>query len=152
MSIRPFRDIKRRKTKVISVGDVKIGGDNPISVQSMTNTLTSDVEKTVRQINDIHQEGADIVRVSCPDQESTIALKEITKRVSVPIVADIHFHYKRAIEAAENGASCLRINPGNIGDKSKVHEILSAAKNNGCSIRVGVNAGSLEEDILEKYK
>ena len=152
MSIRPFRDIKRRKTKVISVGDVKIGGDNPISVQSMTNTLTSDVEKTVRQINDIHQEGADIVRVSCPDQESTIALKEITKRVSVPIVADIHFHYKRAIEAAENGASCLRFNPGNIGNKSKVHEILSAAKNNGCSIRVGVNAGSLEEDILEKYK
>ena len=152
MSIRPFRDIKRRKTKVVSVGDVKIGGDNPISVQSMTNTLTSDVQKTVRQINDIHQEGADIVRVSCPDQESTIALKEITKSVSVPIVADIHFHYKRAIEAAENGASCLRINPGNIGDKSKVHEILSAAKNNGCSIRIGVNAGSLEEDILEKYK
>ncbi|MDC0947430.1 flavodoxin-dependent (E)-4-hydroxy-3-methylbut-2-enyl-diphosphate synthase [Candidatus Pelagibacter sp.] len=152
MSIRPFRDIKRRKTKVINVGDIKIGGENPISVQSMTNTLTSDVEKTVRQINDIHQEGADIVRVSCPDQESTIALKEITKRVSVPIVADIHFHYKRAIEAAENGASCLRINPGNIGDKSKVHEILSAAKNNGCSIRVGVNAGSLEKDILEKYK
>ena len=152
MSIRPFRDIKRRKTKVVSVGEVKIGGDNPISVQSMTNTLTSDVEKTVRQINDIHQEGADIVRVSCPDQESTIALKKITKSVSVPIVADIHFHYKRAIEAAENGASCLRINPGNIGDKLKVHEILSAAKNNGCSIRVGVNAGSLEEDILEKYK
>jgi (E)-4-hydroxy-3-methylbut-2-enyl-diphosphate synthase len=152
MSIRPFRDIKRRKTKVVSVGDVKIGGGNPISVQSMTNTLTSDVEKTVRQINDIHQEGADIVRVSCPDRESTIALKEITKNVSVPIVADIHFHYKRAIEAAENGASCLRINPGNIGDKSKVHEILSAAKNNGCSIRIGVNAGSLEEDILEKYK
>ena len=152
MSIRPFRDIKRRKTKVISVGDVKIGGGNPISVQSMTNTLTSDVEKTIRQINDIHQEGADIVRVSCPDRESTIALKEITKSVSVPIVADIHFHYKRAIEAAENGASCLRINPGNIGDKSKVHEILSAAKNNGCSIRIGVNAGSLEEDILEKYK
>ena len=152
MSIRPFRDIKRRKTKVVSVGDVKIGGDNPISVQSMTNTLTSDVQKTVRQINDIHQEGADIVRVSCPDQESTIALKKITKSVSVPIVADIHFHYKRAIEAAENGASCLRINPGNIGDKLKVHEILSAAKNNGCSIRIGVNAGSLEEDILEKYK
>ena len=152
MSIRPFRDIKRRKTKVVSVGDVKIGGGNPISVQSMTNTLTSDVEKTIRQINDIHQEGADIVRVSCPDRESTIALKEITKSVSVPIVADIHFHYKRAIEAAENGASCLRINPGNIGDKSKVQEILSAAKNNGCSIRIGVNAGSLEEDILEKYK
>ena len=152
MSIRPFRDIKRRKTKVVNVGDVKIGGDNPISVQSMTNTLTSDVEKTVRQINDIHQEGADIVRVSCPDKESTFALKEITKSVSVPIVADIHFHYKRAIEAAENGASCLRINPGNIGDKSKVHEVLSAAKNNGCSVRVGVNAGSLEEDILKKFK
>ena len=152
MSIRPFRDIKRRKTKVVSVGDVKIGGDNPISVQSMTNTLTSDIEKTIRQINDIHQEGADIVRVSCPDKESTLALKEITKSVSVPIVADIHFHYKRAIEAAENGASCLRINPGNIGDETKIHEILSAAKNNGCSIRIGVNAGSLEEDILEKYK
>ena len=152
MSLRPFRNINRKKTKVINVGHVKIGGDNPISVQSMTNTLTSDVEKTVRQINDIQQEGADIVRVSCPEQESTIALKEITKSVSVPIVADIHFHYKRAIEAAENGASCLRINPGNIGDKSKVHEILSAAKNNGCSIRIGVNAGSLEEDILEKYK
>ena len=152
MSIRPFRDIKRRKTKVVSVGGVKIGGDNPISVQSMTNTLTSDIEKTIRQINDIHQEGADIVRVSCPDKESTLALKEITKSVSVPIVADIHFHYKRAIEAAENGASCLRINPGNIGDETKIHEILSAAKNNGCSIRIGVNAGSLEEDILEKYK
>ena len=151
MSIRPFRDIKRRKTKVISVGDVKIGGDNPISVQSMTNTLTSDVEKTVRQINDIHQEGADIVRVSCPDQESTIALKEITKRVSLPIVADIHFHYKRAIEAAEAGASCLRINPGNIGNISRVKEVISAAKDNNCSIRIGVNAGSLEKNILEKY-
>ena len=152
MSIRPFRDINRRKTKVVSVGNVKIGGDNPISVQSMTNTLTSDIEATIRQINDIHQEGADIVRVSCPDQESTSALKKIIKSVSVPIVADIHFHYKRAIEAAENGASCLRINPGNIGDKVKVHEVLSAAKNNGCSIRIGVNAGSLEEDILTKYK
>ena len=152
MSVRPFRDIKRRKTKEISVGKVKVGGNNPISVQSMTNTLTTDIKATIEQINKIQGEGADIVRVSCPDQESTIALKEITKRVSVPIVADIHFHYKRAIEAAENGASCLRINPGNIGDKSKVHEILSAAKNNGCSIRIGLNAGSLEEDILEKYK
>jgi len=152
MSIRPFRDIKRRKTKVIKVGDVKIGGDNPISVQSMTNTLTTDVKSTINQINDISAEGADIVRVSCPDKESTLALKEITKHVSVPIVADIHFHYKRAVEAAENGAKCLRINPGNIGDKLKIHEVLSSAKNNDCSIRLGVNAGSLEKDILEKYK
>ena len=152
MSIRPFRDIKRRKTKVINVGDVKVGGDNPISVQSMTNTLTTDIKATINQINAITAEGADIVRVSCPDEKSTIALKEITKHVSVPIVADIHFHYKRAIEAAENGAKCLRINPGNIGDKLKVHEILSSAKNNNCSIRIGVNAGSLEKDILEKYK
>ena len=152
MSIRPFRDIKRRKTKVIKVGDVKIGGDNPISVQSMTNTLTTDVKSTINQINDISAEGADIVRVSCPDKESTLALKEITKHVSVPIVADIHFHYKRAVEAAENGAKCLRINPGNIGDKLKIYEVLSSAKNNDCSIRIGVNAGSLEKDILEKYK
>ena len=152
MSLRPFRDIHRKKTKVINVGNVKIGGDNPISVQSMTNTLTSDIQATIKQINDIHEEGADLVRVSCPDKESSLALKKITKNVSLPIVADIHFHYKRAIEAAENGAKCLRINPGNIGDKSKIHEVLSAAKNNGCSIRIGVNAGSLEKDILEKYK
>ena len=152
MSLRPFRDIHRKKTKVINVGDVKIGGDNPISVQSMTNTLTTDIQATIKQINDIHEEGADLVRVSCPDEESSLALKGITKNVSVPIIADIHFHYKRAIEAAENGAKCLRINPGNIGDKSKIHDVLSAAKNNGCSIRVGVNAGSLEKDILEKYK
>jgi (E)-4-hydroxy-3-methylbut-2-enyl-diphosphate synthase len=152
MSLRPFRDIHRKKTKVISVGDVKIGGDNPISVQSMTNTLTTDIQATIKQVNQIHEEGADLVRVSCPDKESSFASKEITKHVSVPIIADIHFHYKRAIEAAENGAKCLRINPGNIGDKSKIYEILSAAKNNGCSIRVGVNAGSLEKDILEKYK
>jgi (E)-4-hydroxy-3-methylbut-2-enyl-diphosphate synthase len=152
MSLRPFRDIQRKKTKVIKVGDLKIGGDNPISVQSMTNTLTTNIKATIKQINDIHEEGADLVRVSCPDEESTLALKEITKSVSVPIVADIHFHYKRAIEAAENGAKCLRINPGNIGDKLKVQEVLSAAKNNGCSIRIGVNAGSLEKDILEKYK
>jgi len=152
MSLRPFRDIKRKKTKVINVGDVKIGGENPISVQSMTNTLTTDIKATINQINDISAEGADIVRVSCPDKESTLALKEITKHVSIPIVADIHFHYKRAIEAAENGAKCLRINPGNIGDKSKIYEVLSAAKNNNCSIRIGVNAGSLEKDILEKYK
>ena len=152
MSIRPFRDIKRRKTKVINVGDVKVGGDYPISVQSMTNTLTTDIKATINQINDIAEEGADIVRVSCPDKESTIALKEIVKHVSLPVVADIHFHYKRAIEAAENGAKCLRINPGNIGDKLKIHEVLSAAKNNDCSVRIGVNAGSLERDILEKFK
>jgi (E)-4-hydroxy-3-methylbut-2-enyl-diphosphate synthase len=152
MSIRPFRDIKRRKTKVINVGDVKVGGDNPISVQSMTNTLTTDVQATIKQINDIAEEGADIVRVSCPDKESTLALKEIVKHVSLPVVADIHFHYKRAVEAAENGAKCLRINPGNIGDKLKIHEVLSAAKNNNCSVRIGVNAGSLERDILEKFK
>ena len=152
MSLRPFRDISRKKTKVINVGEVKIGGDNPISVQSMTNTLTSDVKSTIIQINDIHNEGADLVRVSCPDEASTIALKEIVKNVDLPIIADIHFHYKRAIEAAENGAKCLRINPGNIGSKKKIYEILSAAKNNDCSIRIGVNAGSLEKDILEKYK
>ena len=152
MSLRPFRDIKRKKTKVINVGDVKIGGNNPISVQSMTNTLTTDVKSTIKQINDICEEGADLVRVSCPDEESTFALKEITKHAQAPIIADIHFHYKRAIEAAENGAKCLRINPGNIGDKLKIHEVLNAAKNNNCSIRIGVNSGSLERDILEKYK
>ncbi len=152
MSIRPFRDIKRRKTRVINVGDVKVGGDNPISVQSMTNTLTTDIKATINQINEIAKAGADIVRVSCPDKESTMALKEITKHVPVPIIADIHFHYKRAVEAAENGAKCLRINPGNIGDKVKIHEILNAAKNNNCSVRIGVNAGSLEKDILEKFK
>jgi len=152
MSLRPFRDINRKKTTVINVGNVKIGGDNPISVQSMTNTLTTDVKATIKQINDICEEGADLVRVSCPDKDSTFALKEITKHAQVPIIADIHFHYKRAIEAAENGAKCLRINPGNIGDKLKIHEVLSAAKNNNCSIRIGVNAGSLEKDILEKYK
>ncbi len=152
MSLRPFRDIKRRKTRVIKVGDVLVGGDNPISVQSMTNTLTTDIKSTIKQINDITAEGADIVRVSCPDKDSTSALKEIVKHVSVPIVADIHFHYKRAIEAAENGAKCLRINPGNIGDEKKIKEVISSAKNNNCSIRIGVNAGSLEKDILEKYK
>ena len=152
MSLRPFRNINRKKTRVINVGDVKIGGDNPISVQSMTNTLTTDVKATIDQINAIHEEGADIVRVSCPDEDSTKALKEIIRNVKLPVIADIHFHYKRAIEAAENGAKCLRINPGNIGDKQKIHDVLSAAKNNDCSIRIGVNAGSLEKDILEKYK
>ena len=152
MSIRPFRDIKRRKTKVIKVGNVKIGGDNPISVQSMTNTLTTDISSTIKQINEIESEGADLVRVSCPDEQSSKALKEIKKNVNIPIIADIHFHYKRAIEAAESGASCLRINPGNIGDKKKIHDVLQAAKDNECSIRIGVNAGSLEKDILEKFK
>ncbi len=152
MSIRPFRDIKRKKTKEISVGKVKIGGDNPIAVQSMTNTKTTDVKSTIEQIRKIQDEGADIVRVSCPDESSTIALKEITKNVEIPVVADIHFHYRRALEAAENGASCLRINPGNIGDKKKIKEVVKAAKDNNCSIRVGVNAGSLEKDILEKFR
>ena len=152
MSIRPFRDIKRRKTREINVGKVKVGGNNPISVQSMTNTLTTDIKATINQINDIHSEGADIVRVSCPDEASTKALKEIVNHVDIPIVADIHFHFKRAIEAAENGASCLRINPGNIGDVSRIKEVVRAASQNNCSIRVGVNAGSLEKDILEKFK
>ena len=152
MSIRPYRDIKRRKTKEIKVGKVKVGGDNPISVQSMTNTLTTNIKATINQINEIHNEGADIVRVSCPDENSTKALKEIVKHVNVPIVADIHFHFKRAIEAAENGASCLRINPGNIGSISRIKEVVKAASANNCSIRVGVNAGSLEKDILEKFK
>ena len=136
----------------LGVGNVKVGGDNPISVQSMTNTLTTDTKATINQINKIAEEGADIVRVSCPDESSTFALKEIVKHVSVPIVADIHFHYQRAIEAANNGAKCLRINPGNIGDESKINEVINAAKDNDCSIRVGVNAGSLERDILEKFK
>ncbi len=152
MSIRPFRDISRKKTKEITVGNLKIGGDNPISVQSMTNTPTKDVKSTVKQIKDLENAGADLVRVSCPDKASTEALKQIVKQVKVPIVADIHFHYKRAIEAAENGAHCLRINPGNIGELQKVKEVIKAAKNNGCAIRVGVNAGSLEKDILEKYR
>ena len=152
MNIRPFREIKRRKTKEINVGNVKVGGDNPISVQSMTNTLTKDIKETVNQIDLIEEAGADIVRVSCPDEDSTKALKDIIKNTSIPIVADIHFHYKRAIEAAESGAACLRINPGNIGDKRKIKDVISAAKNNNCSIRIGVNAGSLEKDLLEKYK
>ena len=152
MSIRPFREIKRRKTREISVGNVKVGGDNPISVQSMTNTLTKNVKETINQIERVAEAGADIVRVSCPDEDSTRALKDIIKHTSLPIVADIHFHYKRAIEAAESGAACLRINPGNIGDKKKIEEVISAAKNNNCSIRIGVNAGSLEKDLLEKYK
>ena len=150
--IRPFRKINRKKTKVISVGKIKVGGNNPITVQTMTNTLTTDHKSTIEQIHKVTEAGADIVRVSCPDSKSTEALKTIIKNVDVPIVADIHFHYKRAIEAAESGADCLRINPGNIGDINRVAEVISAAKNNNCSIRIGVNAGSLEKDILEKYK
>ena len=150
--IRPFRNINRKSTKVISVGKIKVGGNNPITVQTMTNTLTTDHKSTIEQINKVTEAGADIVRVSCPDSKSTEALKTIIKNVDVPIVADIHFHYKRAIEAAENGADCLRINPGNIGDKKRIAEVISAAKNNNCSIRIGVNAGSLEKDILEIYR
>ncbi len=150
--IRPFRKINRKETREISVGKIKVGGNNPISVQTMTNTLTTDHKSTIEQINKVSEAGADIVRVSCPDSKSTESLKTIIKNIDVPIVADIHFHYKRAIEAAENGAHCLRINPGNIGSIKRIAEIISAAKNNNCSIRIGVNSGSLEKDILEKYK
>ena len=152
MQIRPHRVIKRKTTKKIKVGNVSVGGDSFISVQSMTNTLTTDIKGTIKQIHTLEEAGADIVRVSCPDEESTKALKQIVKEVSVPIVADIHFHYKRAIEAAESGANCLRINPGNIGSNDRVVEVIKAAKNNNCSIRIGVNAGSLDQDLLEKYK
>ena len=151
MSIRPWRDIQRRKSREIFVGDVKVGGDSPITVQSMTNTLTTDSKATINQIRSLENVGADLVRVSCPDKESTEALKTIVKEVNIPIIADIHFHYKRAIEAAEAGASCLRINPGNIGNSQKVKEVVDAAKSNNCSIRIGVNAGSLEKNLLEKY-
>ena len=152
MNIRPFRNIKRRPTKEIRVGNVLIGNNNPISVQSMTNTLTINSKQTIEQINNLAEEGADLVRVSVPDTESSLALKEISKHSTVPIIADIHYHYKRALEAADNGAKCLRINPGNIGDKFKIKEIISAAKSNDCALRIGVNAGSLEKDILDKYK
>ena len=151
MSIRPYRDIQRRKCRKIMVGNVPVGGDAPITVQSMTNTLTSDVDATVAQIKALEDAGADIVRVSCPDEESTAALSRIVQQVRVPIVADIHFHYKRAIEAAEAGAACLRINPGNIGSAERVREVVKAAKDHNCSMRIGVNAGSLERDLLEKY-
>ena len=152
MEVRPHRIIKRKITKKVKVGSISVGGNSPISVQSMTNTLTTDIKGTIKQIHSLQEAGADIVRVSCPDKESTIALKNIVKEVSVPIVADIHFHYKRALEAADMGASCLRINPGNIGNKQKVLEVIKAAKNNDCSIRIGVNAGSLDSKLLEKYK
>ena len=152
MNIRPHRKINRKKTREIKVGKIIVGGGSPISVQSMTNTLTTDVKSTVNQINSLEEAGADIVRVSCPDEESTKALKEIVKKVNVPIVADIHFHYKRAIEAAKMGADCLRINPGNIGSKDRILEVVKAAKDYNCSIRIGVNAGSLDKSLLEKYK
>ena len=152
MEVRPHRIIRRKITKKVKVGNLSVGGDSPISVQSMTNTLTTDIKGTIKQIHSLQEAGADIVRVSCPDEESTSALKHIAKEVSVPLVADIHFHYKRAIEAADMGASCLRINPGNIGTKQRVLEVIKAAKNNDCSIRIGVNAGSLDRKLLEKYK
>jgi (E)-4-hydroxy-3-methylbut-2-enyl-diphosphate synthase len=151
MSIRPYRDIHRRASRQIRVGEVAVGGDAPISVQSMTNTPTADAAATIEQVGALEAAGADIVRVSCPDRDSTAALKEIVAASSVPIVADIHFHYKRAIEAAEAGAACLRINPGNIGAQERVREVVKAAKDHGCSMRIGVNAGSLERDLLEKY-
>ncbi len=151
MSLRPYRDIIRRQCRQVRVGNVPVGGDAPIAVQSMTNTLTSDPKATIEQILAMEEAGADIVRVSCPDQASTAALAEIVKGVNVPIVADIHFPYKRAIEAAEAGAACLRINPGNIGNADRVAEVVKAAKDHGCSMRIGVNAGSLEKELLEKY-
>ncbi len=151
MSIRPYRDIMRRKSRQIFVGKVPVGGNAPITVQTMTNTLTSDVAATVEQIRRCEEAGADIVRVSCPDEASTAALKEIVRQARVPIVADIHFHYKRAIEAAQAGAACLRINPGNIGSAARVRDVVQAAKDHGCSMRIGVNAGSLEKHLLEKY-
>ncbi len=151
MSIRPYRDILRRKSRLIHVGNVPVGGDAPITVQTMTNTLTSDPQATLAQIRDMEAAGADIIRVSCPDEESTAALSTIVKGAQVPIVADIHFHYKRAIEAAKAGAACLRINPGNIGSADRVREVVQAAKDYGCAMRIGVNAGSLERELLEKY-
>jgi (E)-4-hydroxy-3-methylbut-2-enyl-diphosphate synthase len=152
MEIRPHRKIFRKKTKKIKVGNISVGGDSKISVQSMTNTLTTDIKATIQQIHSLEEAGADIVRVSCPDENSTKALKTIVKEVKAPIVADIHFHYQRAIEAAKMGASCLRINPGNIGSADRVLEVIKAAKDFNCSIRIGVNAGSLDKILLEKYK
>ena len=151
MSVRPYRDIHRRKSRQIMVGKVPVGGDAPITVQSMTNTLTQDVEATINQVRALEIAGADIVRISCPDEGSTEALAKIVPEVTVPIVADIHFHYKRGIEAAKAGAACLRINPGNIGSKDRVLEVVKAARDHGCSMRIGVNAGSLEKTLLEHY-
>ncbi|MGB1108594.1 MAG: flavodoxin-dependent (E)-4-hydroxy-3-methylbut-2-enyl-diphosphate synthase [Parvibaculales bacterium] len=149
--LRPWRHIERRKSRQIMVGDLAVGGDAPIAVQSMTNTPSDDAAATIAQVKDLEEAGADIVRVSCPDEAATKALKEIVDAAHVPIVADIHFHYRRAIEAAEAGAACLRINPGNIGDDKRVAEVVAAAKANGCSMRIGVNAGSLEKHLLEQY-
>ena len=149
--IRPWRRIERRKSRKIRVGNVEVGGDAPITVQSMTNTPTPDAKATIDQIRRCEDAGADIIRVSCPTAEATAALKEIVRASHVPIVADIHFHYKRALEAADAGAACLRINPGNIGSEERVREVIAAARANGCAIRIGVNAGSLEKDLLEKY-
>ena len=151
MSLRPWRDIDRRVSRQIHVGSVPVGGDAPISVQSMTNTDTADVQATIKQNKELEEAGADIVRVSCPDEASTGALKDIVKSAEVPIVADIHFHHARAIEAAEAGAACLRINPGNIGNADRVRDVIQAAKDHGCSMRIGVNAGSLEKHLLERY-
>ena len=151
MSVRPYRDIERRKSRKIMVGNVAVGGDAPITVQTMTNTLTSNPGATIDQIRLAEEAGVDIVRVSCPDADSTAALSEIVRAAKVPIVADIHFHYRRAIEAAKAGAACLRINPGNIGSAERVREVVQAAKDYGCAIRIGVNAGSLEKHLLEKY-
>ncbi len=151
MNIPPYKKINRRKTYVVNVGDVLIGGEHPIAVQSMTNTLTSDTFSTLKQIESISEAGADLVRVSCPDKESTKSLKEITKYSDIPVIADIHFHYRRAIEAAQNGAACLRINPGNIGKIERVKEVVKAARDYNCSIRIGVNAGSLDKHLLDKY-
>ena len=148
---RPYRQIDRRKSRKIQVGSVAVGGDAPISVQTMTNTLTTDVAATLAQIEAAAVAGADIVRVSCPDEASSVALKEICKNSPVPIIADIHFHYRRALEAADAGAACLRINPGNIGSADRVAEVVRAARANGCSMRIGVNGGSLEKHLLEKY-
>ena len=149
--IRPWRNIYRRKSRQIMVGPVPVGGDAPITVQTMTNTATTDVAATVAQVQAAAEAGADIVRVSVPDEASAKALKEIVRESPVPIVADIHFHYKRGIEAAEAGAACLRINPGNIGSQDRVREVIKAARDHGCSMRIGVNAGSLEKHLLEKY-
>jgi (E)-4-hydroxy-3-methylbut-2-enyl-diphosphate synthase len=151
MSVRPWRDIARRPSRQIMVGTVPVGGGAPVTVQTMTNTATADVRATVDQIRRCEEAGADIVRVSCPDEESTRALRQIVRAARVPIVADIHFHYKRALEAADAGAACLRINPGNIGSAERVGEVVRATKANGCAMRIGVNAGSLERDLLEKY-
>ncbi|SEO69337.1 4-hydroxy-3-methylbut-2-en-1-yl diphosphate synthase [Salinihabitans flavidus] len=149
--IRPWRNIERRRSRRIYVGNVPVGDGAPIAVQTMTNTDSSDVAATVAQVQAVAEAGADIVRVSTPDAASTRVLREVVRESPVPIVADIHFHYKRAIEAAEAGAACLRINPGNIGDERRVKEVIRAAKDHGCSIRIGVNAGSLERHLLEKY-